>query len=128
MISGDNGGTWSTLFDYADSVGPGPQTFDISTYADLNSLVRLMWVWQGDLVNLHWWALDNVEVDGIATFAEDISAGPVRRPRKNELPDNPFAPRASFNNVGRSQAIGILVGCELRDHDGILVHSDVQTS
>ena len=127
MISSDGGGTWSTLFDYSDPVGPAPQSFDISSYADLNSQVKLMWVWQGDLVNLHWWALDNVVVTGIATFANDISAGPVRRPRKIELPDSPFIPRAFFNNVGRSPAVGIQVGCEIRDHDGTLVHSDVQT-
>jgi uncharacterized protein YkuJ len=127
MISSDNGVNWSTLFDYVDSLGPKVQSFDISTYADYNSLVKLLWVWQGDLVNLHWWALDNVQVNGTATYAHDISAGPIRRPRKNELPDNPFTPKAFFNNVGRNDEAGVQVGCELRDHDGVLVHSDVQT-
>jgi hypothetical protein len=127
MISIDDGATWSTLFNYADSLGPGLQTFNVSAYADLNSLVKLMWVWQGDLANLHWWALDNVSLTGIVTFVHDISAGPVRRPRENELPDVPFTPKAYFNNVGRNPETGILARCEIQDHIGNLVHNDVQT-
>ena len=64
MISSDNGTTWSTLFDYSDSLGPGLQTFDISSWADLHSQVRVMGL-AGRLVNLSWWALDNVSVTGL---------------------------------------------------------------
>jgi hypothetical protein len=113
MISSDNGVTWSTLFNYADSLGPGLQTFDVSAYADLDSLVKVMWVWSGDLYYLGWWALDNVSLTGIATYLDDISVGPILRPRDNELPNVPFPPEAYFNNVGRNAETNVDVRCEI---------------
>lgn len=126
MISSDDGATWSTLFDYSDSLGPGLQTFDISSYADLRSQVRVMWVWSGDVVNLCWWALDNVSVTGLPASAHDVAAGTVRRPHGNELPNSPFSPRADFINTGMNPETNVPVRCEIRNHVGSLVYSDVQ--
>jgi hypothetical protein len=126
MISSDNGANWSTLFDYTDLLGPGRQVFDVSAYADLNSQVKVMWVWQGDLVNLHWWALDNVSVTGLPASAHDLAAGTIRRPRPNELPNALFSPKADFVNVGMNPETDVPVCCEIRDHGGSLVYGDVQ--
>jgi hypothetical protein len=126
MVSSDDGTSWSSLFDYADSFGPTRQVFDISEYADLNGQVRVMWVWQGDLVNLRWWALDNVSVTGLPASAHDIAVGRIRRPRANELPHWPFSPAADFENCGLNPEMNFPVRCEIRDRSGALVHSDVQ--
>lgn len=122
MLSSDNGSTWTTLCNYAESLGPELQTFDVSAYADFNSQVEVMWVWSGDLQPLEFWALDNVSLTGTLSYRDDISVGPIVRPLGNELPNVPFTPEAYFNNVGRNDENNYQVQCEIDTGSGINVY------
>ena len=103
LISTDTAKTWKVIRNYwADSVGPGPETYDIDARARLQPWVQLAWAWTGNLYNIHWWCLDNVTVTGIPAYDHDVATTAIFRPDVYETPNPPngFAPSARFGNLG----------------------------
>ncbi len=129
--STDGGSTWPYMIrDYGlSSFGPGYETFNLD-WADGQPNVRIRWRGDGDIHNINYWMVDNIQVSGDLRVANDVAVTKIISP--SVKPFWPWGdtlyPVCEVTNYGTNPQSNIPVRCRMWD---TLTHSiaynEVQT-
>ena len=113
----DSGQTWSYVIrNFTNQNIPAQLLTDNLPWATNESLVRFLWVFEGDPRAFAQWSIDDFSLTGSTVNDTDIATIRINRPRPFELPaPNSIPLQATFMNVGRFTKLNIQVNCEIRD-------------
>ncbi|MEO0073748.1 MAG: FlgD immunoglobulin-like domain containing protein [candidate division WOR-3 bacterium] len=107
---------------YGQNVGPAIESLPLGSGANNQTNLVIAWIFDGSLLDINWWAFDDVAVVAEPIVAYDIRCAAIREPDPYELPGT-LTPAARFRNAGLMDQYDIPVFCNLYDSTGTLLQA-----